>query len=148
MDINLDAPVIVELEITIDASPEDVWRLHTDIDTWPTWNTDISTAKLRSPLAVGRTFDWETHGLVIASTIAEIIPGHRIVWGGPAHGIDGVHVWTFEPVDGGVLIRTRESWAGAPIEADPDGMRAALDGSLRGWLAALKKTAELTKTAG
>ncbi|MGV9305574.1 SRPBCC family protein [Nonomuraea sp. NPDC003727] len=143
MDIDLHAPVIVEHQTLVRAPLDHVWRLHTDIDAWPTWNTGIDTAALRQELAVGAVFDWETHGLGISSTVAELVPRRRIVWGGPAHGIDGVHVWTFEPVDGGVLVRTRESWAGAPVEADPEGMRAALDASIRAWLADLKRTAEL-----
>lgn len=141
MDIDRNAPVIVELETTVHAPIEKVWRLHTDIDAWPSWNPDVSSARLRGGLAVGATFDWQTHGLVIASTVAELVPGRRIVWGGPAHGIEGVHVWTFEEIEGGVLVRTRESWAGAPVEADPEGMRAALEGSLRSWLTALGQTA-------
>jgi hypothetical protein len=40
-----------------------------------------------------------------------------------------------------VVVRTRESWAGAPIDADRDNL-AALDDSLASWLDALKKAAE------
>lgn len=41
-----------------------------------------------------------------------------------------------------VVVRTRESWAGAPIDADRDNLAAALDDSLASWLDALKKAAE------
>ncbi|HEX2315306.1 MAG TPA: SRPBCC family protein [Thermomonospora sp.] len=138
MDIDRSAPVVVELETTVPAAPDTVWRLHTDIDAWPDWNPGIDEARLRGGLAVGATFDWRTSGLTIASTIGDLDPGSRIVWGGPAHGIDGVHVWTFEPAEGGTLVRTRESWAGEPVDADPQGMRAALEGSLAAWLDALR----------
>lgn len=142
MDIDRTAPVIVELETAIAADPQAVWRLHTDIDAWPTWNPGIDHARLRGDLAVGQTFDWRTAGLAIASTVGEIVPGSRIVWGGPAHGIHGVHVWTLAPVPGGVRVTTRESWAGEPVTADPQAMRAALEGSLTAWLDALKTAAE------
>jgi uncharacterized protein YndB with AHSA1/START domain len=142
MDINRNAAVIVELSTTVDAPLETVWRLHTTIDEWPTWQQDISEAKLTGPLAAGGSFAWQTHGLAIVSTIGEVNPMRRIVWGGPAHGIDGVHVWTFEETAAGVIVRTTESWDGPPIVADPDGMRAALTSSLTAWLAALKTTAE------
>jgi len=69
-------------------------------------------------------------------------PMRRIVWGGPAHGIDGVNEWTFEQTPEGVLVRTTESWDGPPIAADPDAMRMALTASLAAWLAALKTAAE------
>jgi uncharacterized protein YndB with AHSA1/START domain len=142
MDIDTTAPVIVALHTTIAAAPRTVWNLHTDIDAWPRWNGDITRAGLRGEPVAGTVFEWETHGLVITSTIYEVDRERRIVWGGPAHGIDGVHAWTFEPTDGGTLVTTRESWAGEPVAADPAGMRELLDGSLRNWLAALKVAAE------
>ncbi|WP_329569074.1 SRPBCC family protein [Kitasatospora sp. NBC_01266] len=142
MDIDRTAPVIVELSTTIAAPLGTLWPLHTDITAWPTWHSDITSARPRGDLAVGTVFDWQSHGLAISSTISELRPQERIVWGGHAHGIDGIHVWTFRPVDGGVLVSTLESWAGPAVDADPDGMRTALEGSLRAWLAALKQTAE------
>ncbi|MGY0235908.1 SRPBCC family protein [Longispora urticae] len=141
-DIDRTAPVLVRHEVLIAADPAAVWRLHTDIAAWPAWNTDITTARLAGPLAEGATFHWHTHGLDIASTVLELVPGARIVWGGPAHGIDGVHVWTFAPADGGTLVTTEESWAGPPVDADPVGLRAALDASLTAWLGNLRVAAE------
>jgi hypothetical protein len=66
----------------------------------------------------------------------------RIAWGGPAHGIDGIHVWTFDERAGLVVVSTRESWDGEPVRADPAGLGEALEQSLRSWLAALKQKAE------
>jgi len=144
MDINRNAQVIVDLTTVIDAPLATVWNLHTAIDQWPTWQNDITQARLSGPVAAGSSFAWQTHGLSIESTIGEVEPLRRIVWGGPAHGIDGVHVWAFEQTPQGVLVRTTESWDGPPVAADPDGMRTALASSLTAWLAALKTTAETT----
>lgn len=142
MDINRAAPVVVELETTVDAPLPTVWELHTDIDRWPTWQRDITRAGLTGRLAPGATFTWHTAGLEITSTVTDLVPGSRIAWGGPAHGIDGIHVWTFEETAAGVVVRTAESWDGPPVHADPDAMRAALRASLVSWLAALRETAE------
>ncbi|MBD0695056.1 SRPBCC family protein [Streptomyces sp. CBMA123] len=136
------APVIVRLSTEIDAPLDRVWALHTGIGDWPVWNTDIDQARLDGPLAEGTTFTWRTHGLDITSTIHELVPGARIVWGGPAHGIDGVHVWTFERTGDRVLVSTEESWSGAPVEADADQLGTALRTSLENWLACLKNRAE------
>jgi uncharacterized protein YndB with AHSA1/START domain len=141
-DVNRDAPVVVELTTLIDAPLDVVWRLHTDVGGWPAWQEDVVEARLSGPVAPGTSFAWETHGLSIVSTIEEVVPRRRIVWGGPAHGIDGVHVWTFDPTPDGVAVRTVESWDGPPVAADPEGMRAALTASLTAWLAALRTTAE------
>lgn len=142
MDVNRNAPVVVDLTVEIAAPPQTVWRLHTAVEDWPTWQPDITDVRLTGPVAAGSSFRWQTHGLHIVSTIAEVVPGEAIVWGGPAHGIEGVHVWTFTPTATGTLVRTTESWDGPPIVADPEGMHAALIASLTAWLAALKTTAE------
>jgi hypothetical protein len=69
-------------------------------------------------------------------------PRSRILWGGTAGGITGVHEWLFEETRGGARVITNESFAGEAVEADKEGMQAALDGSLRAWLAQLKAAAE------
>ena len=64
------------------------------------------------------------------------------MWGGAAGGIVAVHAWTLEEQDDGVLVRTEESWEGAPVSANPEAMRSALDASLRAWLENLRRAAE------
>ncbi|MBS4214112.1 SRPBCC family protein [Neobacillus rhizophilus] len=142
VDVDRNAQVIVDLTTVIDAPLQTVWSLQTDINQWPSWQQDITQAQLFGPLAEGSTFKWVTHGLQIDSTISQVDPLRRIVWGGPALGIDGVHVWAFEFTPKGTVVNTTESWDGPPVEADPDGMKAQLTASLKAWLAALKKTAE------
>ncbi|WP_405598847.1 SRPBCC family protein [Streptomyces sp. NBC_01410] len=130
-------------EITIAAPVETVWQLHTDVAAWPTWNSGIDLAALDGELKVGASFRWLTHGLDITSTVTDMEPGRFVAWGGPAAGIDGVHRWTFEPYgDCRTRVVTEESWAGAPVDADPAGMLAALEQSLVAWLDELKRTAE------
>ncbi|ARE73199.1 MULTISPECIES: SRPBCC family protein [unclassified Streptomyces] len=140
--IDETAPVIVRLSLMIDAPLERVWELHTRIDDWPSWNADIDRAVLDGPLAPGSSFGWKAHGLDITSTVLEVVPGERVVWGGPAGGIDGVHVWTFERAGSRVRVRTEESWSGAPVDAAADELKAALHDSLTAWLSGLKARAE------
>ena len=150
--VDEDAPVVVRLSTTVDAPLATVWALHTDIGSWADWNPDIESVDFDGPLAPGAFFRWLTHGLDITSTIREVVPGERIVWGGPAHGIEGIHVWTFEENgertgeaatgERTVTVRTEESWAGAPIEERPEEMREALRQSLESWLSHLRAEAE------
>ncbi|MFG2488484.1 MULTISPECIES: SRPBCC family protein [Streptomyces] len=140
--IDTTAPVVVSLTTVIDAPLATVWELHTDIDNWPVWNADIDRARLNGPWAAGTSFTWLTHGLNITSTIRELVPGKRIVWGGTVEGIVGIHVWAFEQSDAGVVVHTEESWSGEPVEAAVEEFAAALMGSLQGWLDCLKARAE------
>lgn len=140
--VDAQAPVVVRLSITVRAPLADVWALHTGIDAWADWNPDIDRAALDGPLAPGARFSWLTHGLDITSTVFQVVPGKRIVWGGPAQGIDGVHAWTFQESDGVVTVRTDESWSGPPVEARRDELQHMLTQSLEQWLRHLKARAE------
>jgi uncharacterized protein YndB with AHSA1/START domain len=142
MDINNDAPVITRDEILISAPIQTIWDIQTDVASWPSWQPEVDGAEADSPLTVGSVFRWQTAGLDITSTVEEIEPPRRIVWGGPAQGIVAVHVWTLDEQDDGVLVKTAESWEGDPVTAQPEALQAALDGSLRNWLENLKRTAE------
>ena len=72
----------------------------------------------------------------------EVDAPRRIVWGGSAQGIVAVHVWTLDPQEGGVLVKTEESWEGEPVDAQVETLQGALDKSLRDWLKNLKRIAE------
>jgi uncharacterized protein YndB with AHSA1/START domain len=142
MDVNTAAPVLTRDEILIHAPIQTVWDVQTDVAAWPSWQPDVDGAQVDGPLAVGSVFRWQTAGLDITSTVEELAPPHRIVWGGPAQGIVAVHVWTLAAREGGVLVRTEESWDGDPVAAQAEALQAALDGSLRSWLENLKQAAE------
>ena len=38
-DVDRSAPVIAVHEIDIEAPRDTVWRLHADVNAWPTWQT-------------------------------------------------------------------------------------------------------------
>ena len=137
-DVDRTAPVISDTQIDIDAPRNVVWRLHTDVNAWPTWQTDITDAALDQPLEPGGSFRWSTYGIAITSTVYAMEEGTRILWGGVGNGITGIHEWTFTDTSTGVHVTTTESFAGAPVTADTLNMQALLDQSLVSWLQQLK----------
>ena len=140
--IDRAAPVVAHHEIDIAAPADLVWRLHADVDAWPTWQAEITEAHAGDALAAGTSFRWTSHGLAVTSTVYALDEGRRVLWGGTAGGITGVHEWTFAATPGGVRVTTTESFAGAPVEADVAGMQGQLDASLVAWLGHLKAVAE------
>ncbi|MGW7386264.1 SRPBCC family protein [Streptomyces sp. NPDC054794] len=143
--IDPDAPVITRDDIVIHAPLDRVWKIQTDVEAWPAWQPDVTevTKQTPGPLRAGSVFVWSVHGLKdITSTVQQVRPRHRIVWGGPAQGITAVHVWTFTRARDGVHVHTEESWSGAPVESDTAALQAALDASLDAWLHNLKARAE------
>lgn len=83
------APVISRHSAVIAASIDTLWRLHTDINAWPTWQKAIDRAHLEGEFQPGATFTWETYGLSIVSIVYQVEPQRHTLWGGPSAGITG-----------------------------------------------------------
>jgi uncharacterized membrane protein len=146
-------------ETFVKAPLSTVWDVQTGVEGWPAWQAAVTSVQRLDPgpLHPGSRFRWTTPApatpsspattLVITSTVGQVQPGRCVRWTGPAIGeglrIDrGVHVWTFTPARGGVVVRTEESWTGAQIEADPATAIKYLAPGLDRWLADLKTAAE------
>jgi len=142
MQIKEDAPVVNRDSIVVAAPLETVWAVLTDIDAWPTWQPEISRAKLNGPLAPGSRFRWGSNGLPITSTIREVEPPMRIAWSGNSLGIDAAHVWTMMQQGDRVSVRVEESFDGWPVRLLRGLMQRALDRANRAWLESLKGRAE------
>ncbi|MFD5825174.1 SRPBCC family protein [Lentzea sp. NPDC060358] len=157
--INTATKLSHRTETRINAPLSTVWETQTSIDGWPSWQKAVATAKRADSGALrpGSKFEWTSPApatattpattLNITSTVLDVKERECVRWRGPAIGqglsIDeGVHVWTFTEVDGGVLVRTEESWAGPQLEADPATSITYLAPGLDFWLADLKATAE------
>ncbi|MFI8436015.1 SRPBCC family protein [Streptomyces sp. NPDC079020] len=156
----VDAKALVRsrTETVIHASLGTIWRLQADVERWPSWQAPVTTVERldHGPFRKGSAFRWTTPippnpstpatGLDITSTVKQLKRDSCIRWTGPATAeglhIDGVHVWNFTEVEGGVLVRTEETHTGEQVEADvPTATRILRDG-LEGWLRELKATAE------
>ncbi|ALG12047.1 SRPBCC family protein [Kibdelosporangium phytohabitans] len=138
-------------EILIHAPLRTIWDLQTDVEEWTSWQKPAAPmtikrldhgplrkhSRFRATIAVPST---PPATVVINSTVQQLQHGKCVRWTGPADGpggyhIDGVHVWNFVKVPGGVLVRTEESHSGP--HADPSS-----DMGLEAWLTDLKAAAE------
>ncbi|WP_194814802.1 SRPBCC family protein [Nocardia sp. XZ_19_385] len=153
------AKIRYRTETVINAPLSTIWELQTDVERWPTWQKAVAGIKRldQGPLRDGSQFEWTTPvpaspttpatTLVITSSVHQLQKNNCMRWSGPAIGeglrIDnGVHVWTFTEVDGGVLVRTEENWSGAQVEADVPTSTTFLGAGLEAWLKDLKAAAE------
>ncbi|MFE2746279.1 SRPBCC family protein [Streptomyces scopuliridis] len=145
-------------ETVIHAPLSTIWKLQTDVERWPSWQAPVKTIERldHGPFRKGSAFRWTTPippnpatpatSLDITSTVKQLKHNSCIRWTGPAIGegvrIDGVHVWNFTKVKGGVLVRTEETHTGEQVEADVPTATEILHEGLKGWISDLKTTAE------
>lgn len=74
------------------ASAADLWRLWSDVATWPDWNGDVTTATIDGPFAAGSTIAMTLgSGDVIPLTLTAVEPGTAFV---DEATLDGVTVRT------------------------------------------------------
>ncbi|HET6858131.1 MAG TPA: SRPBCC family protein [Streptomyces sp.] len=156
--VDPEALVRSRTETVIHAPLSTIWKLQTDVELWPSWQAPVKTVERldHGPFRKGSAFRWTTPippnpvtpatSLDITSTVEQIKRNSCIRWTGPAVGeglhIDGVHVWTFTKVKGGVLVRTEETHTGEQVEADVPTATKILGEGLKGWLGDLKAAAE------
>jgi hypothetical protein len=82
MEIDSTAPLVTRKEIFIQAAPEDICNIHTNINAWHAWQSDSSKSHLDGTLTSGSVFTWTSRGLAITSRLQEIVPQQRIAWTG------------------------------------------------------------------
>jgi len=112
MKINKTAPLAGKSITTIDAPVSVVWKLVSDIDTWPTWQVDVSEAQLEGKLEKGSIFHWKAMGMKITSELQLVKPLSSIGWTGKSRGMQAVHLWHFEPKGSSTQVITEESLDG------------------------------------
>lgn len=147
MDIDRDAPATAEGEIRIAAPPETVWEVIADLPGWPSWNPDVRSMSLDGPLEPGSTFRWRSGSASLVSTMQVIDPPIELAWTGVTMGIHAVHVFRFEPADGGTLARSGESFRGLIPSVFRKYSRSVLQRGIAGILRSLKVEAERRATA-
>ncbi len=112
LQIDPHAPVRAQASILIHAPVEKVWDIQTDLENWPKWQPNIAHVTLQGPLEQGTQFRWKAQGLTITSTLQAVDRHRQIAWTGISMGMKAVHIWHFEPVDGGTRVTTEESLSG------------------------------------
>jgi hypothetical protein len=112
VDIDRNAPAAAEGSARVSASPETVWAVISDIAAWPTWNPDVRSVTFDGPLEPGSEFRWKSGPSSLVSRLEEVDPLREIGWTGTTMGIRAIHVFRFEPTEGGTLVRSEESWSG------------------------------------
>jgi len=140
--VNKYAPVIGRSEIEINADPQKVWDVLSDIKNWPDWNPDIKSVSLEGDLVPGTEFHWKTGAGTITSTLQEVQAPEVLAWTGKVMTIKAIHVYKLSPKDGKTVVSTAESWEGLLARTLKGTMQKSLQKSLDTGLVYLKDAVE------
>lgn len=142
MKINPNAPVVQFAQIQVQANPEAIWAVLSEVNNWPNWNNKISNAKMENQLAIGARFTWIINGARIKSTLHTATPGQALGWSGTTFGATAIHNWYFQEKDGGTLVSVEESMEGWLVSLFKSKMNRDLANDMQHWLKALKVESE------
>jgi uncharacterized protein YndB with AHSA1/START domain len=140
--VDRSAPVVAMAETTIDASPDVVWEVLTAFEEWPSWNPEVKEVSLQGAVTPGTRFRWKTGPGTITSSLQHVDPPRAIAWTGRTFGIGALHVWRFEPANGGTRVQTEETFDGLVARLFRGRLQKQLDDALEGGLRHLKEEAE------
>ena len=141
--INENAPVKVRESIQVQATPEKVWEILSDINNWDEWNSDIQSARLNGELKPGTTFNWNNGGTKIKSTLHTVTPLKQIGWSGRAFGSFAIHNFTITADNGYTTVLIEESMEGFLMRFFRGYMQNTLENSINRWLTQIKEAAEM-----
>lgn len=142
--INERAPVTCSKQIVIKADKAKVWEVLTNIEQWPSWQTDISRTKLNGPLQENITFNWTSGGANISSTLHTIDEERILGWTGKSMGIFAIHNWIISEVEAGTLVQVEESMEGILASIFKGALHKSLETGMVNWLSFLKAECEQT----
>jgi hypothetical protein len=143
--INENAPVISAGEIEINAPISDVWNVLASIERWPTWQVDVTEAKLNGDVSEGTTFVWKAGGLTFNSRLHTVVHLEKLGWTGTTFGASAIHNWTFSERDGHAVVAVRESLQGVFPSIFKNYFQKNLDAGILNNLDELKKASESQK---
>lgn len=129
-EINPNAAIVADTQLQIDAEPEAVWAVLTDVDSWTEWLPEFASARLDGPLLPGTTLHWQPQGQTVLSKLVVVEPAKRLIWNGSG---GAVHLWELTRSGSGTLLRNAESIEDWEFPGDHSDQSAFLADTLNLW---------------
>jgi hypothetical protein len=96
-----------EQTIHVDTSPDTVWRVYTDVESWPEWTTSMQKIQLvdDGPLALGSKAKVKLRGAPeTIFVVTELAEGRSFTWESNAWGLKSVAYHTVRPDGDGSIV--------------------------------------------
>lgn len=143
LNIEMSAPVVVEMQVEIAAAPAEVWAAMIDVGDWHAWNAMIDTAELRVAAEPGAVIHWTTSGIYDRPAPDPRRPRSCAGLGRVRHRHERTsHSWRFEPNGSGTMVNNSESMSGGFASKNSAEMKRLLTLMVDNWNKDLKSHVE------
>ena len=89
-----------------------VFKIISDINNWPSWQSSVTEAQINGPTEVGVKFKWKAGGLNINSQLHTVNANSEIGWTGRIWWIKAVHNWYLSNENNRTKVIVKESLKG------------------------------------
>jgi hypothetical protein len=110
--------MVIEESVLIEADMEKVWETFTGLTCRPGWSKAVTPleggegGRLEEGKRVRFCIRPFAFPVSFELRVGEVVPREKVVWYGRKYGVFARHEFTFEETGAGVLLRSRETFAG------------------------------------
>ena len=138
IEVDSSAKCFSKEEIIINSPVGNVFKILSDINNWPSWQSSVTKAQINGPTKPGVEFIWKAGGLKINSKLHTVNANSEIGWTGRIWWIKAVHNWYLSNENNETKVTVKESLNGLGSSF----MRKSLIEGMRRNLLELKNKAE------
>ena len=112
IEVDSSANCFSKAEIIINSPMENVFKILSDINNWPSWQSSVKKAQIIGPAKPGTEFNWEAGGLKINSRLHTVNANSEIGWTGSIWWLKAVHNWYLSNENSVTKVIVKESLNG------------------------------------
>ena len=112
IEVDSSAKCFSKEEIIINSPVESVFKILSDINNWPEWQSSVTKAQINGSIAPGVEFKWKAGGLKINSKLHTVNANSEIGWTGRIWWIKAVHNWYLSNENNKTKVIVKESLNG------------------------------------
>ncbi len=112
IEVDSSANCFSKEEIVINSPVENVFKILSDINNWPAWQSSVTEAHINGSTEPGVEFKWKAGGLKIYSKLHTVNANSEIGWTGRIWWIKAVHNWYLSNENNETKVIVKESLNG------------------------------------
>jgi len=112
IEVDSSAKCFSKEETIINSPVESVFKILSDINNWPEWQSSVTKAQINGSIEPGVEFKWKAGGLKINSKLHTVNANSEIGWTGRIWWIKAVHNWYLSNENNKTKVIVKESLNG------------------------------------
>lgn len=137
-----EAPVRACADVVVGGSPDRVWAVLADAQSWSSWYADIREVQAARPLQTGDSFSFKTGPVAVEASVDASTSSELLRFTGRSRGASACYEFRLLSVDAGTSVSAEQTMSGPAVRTMRPMLQRIAETSLPKWLAALQRRVE------